>query len=74
MVLNNEEIIDKTIEFLKQIKGVRCDVKIDGPNIEEIYGTPDEVYGITKMNIEIQFDDLYKRTQDLFSIWEKVKK
>lgn len=74
MILNNEVIIDKVIEFLKQVKDVRCNINVNGPNIEEIYGIPDEVYGIAKMNIEIQFDDLYKRTQDLFSAWEKVKK
>lgn len=74
MILNNEQIIDKTIEFLKQVKDVRCNVNVDGPNIEEIFGTPDELYGKAKMNIEITFDDLYKKTNDLLSVWEKVNK
>ena len=74
MILNNEQIIDKTIEFLKQVKDVRCNVNVDGPNIEEIFGTPDELYGKVKMNIEITFDDLYKKTNDLLSVWEKVNK
>lgn len=74
MILNNEQIIDKAIEFLKQVKDVRCNVNIDGPNIEEIFGTPDELYGKVKMNIEITFDDLYKKTNDLLSVWEKVNK
>lgn len=74
MILNNEQIIDKMIEFLKQVKDVRCNVNVDGPNIEEIFGTPDELYGKAKMNIEITFDDLYKKTNDLLSVWEKVNK
>lgn len=74
MILNNEQIIDKAIEFLKQVKDVRCNVNVDGPNIEEIFGTPDELYGKVKMNIEIIFDDLYKKTNDLLSVWEKVNK
>ncbi len=74
MILNNEQIIDKAIEFLKQVKDVRCNVNVDGPNIEEIFGTPDELYGKVKMNIEITFDDLYKKTNDLLSVWEKVNK
>lgn len=74
MILNNEQIIDKAIEFLKQVKDVRCNVNVDGPNIEEIFGTPDELYGKAKMNIEITFDDLYKKTNDLLSVWEKVNK
>lgn len=74
MILNNEQIIDKTIEFLKQVKDVRCNVNVDGPNIEEIFGTSDELYGKAKMNIEITFDDLYKKTTDLLSVWEKVNK
>ena len=74
MILNNEQIIDTAIEFLKQVKDVRCNVNVDGPNIEEIFGTPDELYGKVKMNIEITFDDLYKKTNDLLSVWEKVNK
>lgn len=74
MILNNEQIIDKAIEFLKQVKDVRCNVNVDGPNIEEIFGTPDELYGKVKMNIEITFDDLYKKTNNLLSVWEKVNK
>lgn len=74
MILNNEQIIDKMTEFLKQVKDVRCNVNVDGPNIEEIFGTPDELYGKAKMNIEITFDDLYKKTNDLLSVWEKVNK
>lgn len=73
-MLNNEQLIDKTIEFLNQVRDVRCNIKVEGPNIEEIFGTPDELYGKAKMNIEIIFDDLYKKTNDLFGTWKKVNK
>lgn len=74
MIFNCEKTIDELIEFLKQVKDVRCNVNVGGPNIEEIFGTPDELYGKAKMNIEITFDDLYKKTNDLLSVWEKVNK
>lgn len=70
----NKKAIDEIINFLKEAKDVNCSILTEGPGIEEIYGTPDAVYGKARMTIEITFDDLYKRTNDLFSNWEKVKK
>lgn len=74
MILSNEQIIDRIIKLLEQAKNVRCSANVYGPEIEEVYSTIDTSYGKAKMTIEIEFEDLYKKTKGLLDHWEKINK
>lgn len=74
MILSNEQIIDRIIKLLEQAKNVRCIANVYGPEIEEVFSTIDTIYGKAKMTIEIEFEDLYKKTKGLLSNWEKINK
>ena len=69
----NNEMIDMITKFLNDIKCEKADVSITPPHIEEIYGDlGGNVYGRAEMNIHIEFDDIYKKTNDILSTWEKI--
>lgn len=69
----NNEMIEIITNFLKDIKNEKVDVSITPPHIEEIYGYLDgTVYGRAEMDIHIEFDDIYKKTNDILSTWEKI--
>ena len=75
MILSNEQIIDRIIKLLEQAKNVRCIANVYGRlQIEEVFSTIDTTYGKAKMTIEIEFEDLYKKTKGLLSNWEKINK
>lgn len=69
----NDDLIEIITNFLKDIKYEKVDISITPPHIEEIYGYLDgTVYGKAEMDIHIEFDDIYKKTNDILSTWEKI--
>ncbi len=73
----NKDIIEMITIFLNNIKYEynKVDISITPPHIEEIYGNIDgTVYGRAEMDIHIEFDDIYKKTNDILSTWEKINK
>lgn len=69
----NDDLIEIITNFLKDIKYEKVDVSIIPPHIEELYGTLDgTVYGKAEMDIHIEFNDVYKKTSDILSTWEKI--
>lgn len=71
----NNDIIEMLTNFLNNIKYEynKVDISITPPHIEEIYGNIDgTVYGRAEMDIHIEFDDIYKKTNDILSTWEKI--
>ncbi len=76
LIMNNDikyNIIDKMIEYLENIKKESISISIVPPHIEEIYGLSDgTVYGKMEMDIHIEFNDLYQKTNNVVSSWEKL--
>lgn len=69
----NDDLIEIITNFLKDIKYEKVDISITPPHIEEIYGYLDgTVYGKAEMDIHIEFNDVYKKTSDILSTWEKI--
>lgn len=69
----NDDLIEIITNFLKDIKYEKANISITPPHIEEIYGYLDgTVYGKAEMDIHIEFDDIYKKTNDILSTWEKI--
>ena len=69
----NNEMINKVIEFLNKVKDEKAYVTIEPLHIEEICGTfGGSVYGKAEMDIHIEFEDLYVKTNNILSTWEKI--
>lgn len=68
-----EDIINKLIDYLENIKKESVAISINPPHIEEIYGLADgSVYGKMEMDIHIEYNGLYKKTNNIVSSWEKI--
>lgn len=69
----NDDMIEIITNFLNDIKYEKVNISITPPHIEKICGYSDgTVYGKAEMNIHIEFADIYKKTNDILSTWEKV--
>lgn len=69
----NDDLIEIITNFLKDIKYEKVNISIIPPHIEELYGTLDgTVYGKAEMDIHIEFNDVYKKTNNILSTWEKI--